>query len=134
MTWRRRWAPYIKAIILKVGTDDPKKLRQALRDEYDRIDGTPRPVSRFLQINLRVTRNTLEQAFLAVITWLGLAMTLPAERLTLIPVLAILFAAGRLAFWIGYQVSPAARAFGFGLTALPTAIALIVLAWQILFA
>ena len=100
----------------------------------DSIDGTPRPESRFLEINLRVTQNTLEQAFLAAVAWFGLAMTLVPERLTLIPVLAVLFAAGRLTFWIGYHFSPKARAFGFGLTALPTAIALLFLGWRMLIA
>jgi hypothetical protein len=96
----------------------------------DAIDGTRTPVSKFMEINLRVTQNTLEQVVLATIAWVGLALTLPSERLGLIPVLAVLFAIGRLLFWIGYQVVPIARALGFGLTAVPTAVAMIWLAWQ----
>ena len=40
--------------------------------------------------------------------------------LGLIPVLAVLFGFGRLAFWIGYLMTPWGRAFGFGLTFYPT--------------
>ncbi len=94
------------------------------------IDGTRRPESRFLEINLRVTQNTVEQSFLAAAAWVGLAFALPAERLALIPVLAILFLTGRILFWLGYQVAPAWRATGFGLSALPTAVALLWLAWH----
>lgn len=97
--------------------------------QADAFDGTRRPASSFLEINLRVTQNTLEQAFLAIAAWAGLALTLPASRLTLIPALAILFGIGRLLFWIGYQIDPAWRAIGFALTALPTMVALFWLAW-----
>ncbi|MDX1554689.1 MAG: MAPEG family protein [Xanthomonadales bacterium] len=91
----------------------------------DAIAGTRRPASRYLEINIRVTQNTLEQAFLAAVAWFGLALALPAGQLALIPVLAVLFGVGRILFWVGYQLDPAWRAIGFGLTALPTAIALL---------
>ena len=95
----------------------------------DTIRGTPTPDNRFLDINLRVTKNTLEQSFMAVIAWIGLAFALPPGRMTLIPVLACLFGIGRVLFWAGYQFSPAARALGFSLTSLPTIIALLWLTW-----
>ena len=94
------------------------------------FDGTRTPASRFMEINLRVTQNTLEQCVLAVIAWCGLALALPAQRLGIIPVLAALFALGRILFWAGYQIHPLARAVGFGVTAVPTAVALLWLAWQ----
>lgn len=86
----------------------------------DAIDGGTETRSRSLDINLRYNRNTLEQVVLAAVAWTGLALTLPQERLTLIPMLAILFAVGRAAFWIGYLMAPWARAFGFALTFYPT--------------
>lgn len=98
----------------------------------DAFDGTRTPANRFIEINLRVTRNTLEQAVLAAIAWCGLAIALPAEQLAIIPVLAALFAIGRVLFWVGYQIHPVARATGFGITALPTGVALIWLAWHVL--
>jgi hypothetical protein len=96
------------------------------------FDGTRKPANRFIEINLRVTRNTLEQTVLAAIAWCGLAIALPAEQLGMIPVLAALFAIGRILFWAGYQFHPVARATGFGITALPTGVALIWLAWRTL--
>jgi hypothetical protein len=96
----------------------------------DAFDGTRTPKSRFMEINLRVTQNTLEQVVLAVIAWVGLALTLSAERLGILPVLAALFGVGRLLFWAGYQIDPIMRAVGFGLTAVPTAVAMLWLAWH----
>jgi hypothetical protein len=89
------------------------------------IDGTRAPASRFLEINLRVTQNTLEQSVLAIVAWFGLALTLPPGRLDLIPVAASLFGIGRILFWAGYQLRPLARAIGFGLTFVPTVAALV---------
>ena len=86
----------------------------------DAIDGTRAPQSSALEINLRYNQNTLEQTALVVIAWPLLALWLPAPQLGLIPVLAALFAAGRIAFWIGYLIAPWARAFGFALTFYPT--------------
>jgi hypothetical protein len=96
------------------------------------FDGTRTPASQFMEINLRATQNTLEQVVLAVIAWFGLALALPAERMGIIPVLAALFAIGRLLFWAGYQIHPSARAIGFGLTAVPSAVALVWLALRAL--
>jgi hypothetical protein len=89
------------------------------------IDGTRSDLPPFLEINLRTTQNTLEQTMLAVITWPALALMLPPERLGLIPVTSILFGAGRVMFWIGYQLHPLARIFGFALSSVPTALALL---------
>lgn len=86
----------------------------------DAIDGAEQTRNRALEINLRYNRNTLEQAVLAAIAWTGLALALPQDRLSLIPELAVLFAAGRAAFWFGYLLAPWARAFGFVLTFYPT--------------
>ena len=86
----------------------------------DAIDGTRAPESRLLEINLRYNQNTLEQAALVLIAWPLLALWLPADRLGLIPLLAVLFGVGRAAFWIGYLIAPWARAFGFALTFYPT--------------
>lgn len=86
----------------------------------DGIDGTRAPASAALEINLRYNQNTLEQLMLAAVAWPVLAVLLPAHQLGLIPVLAAFFAAGRIAFWIGYLIAPWARAFGFALTFYPT--------------
>ena len=95
------------------------------------IDGDPPPANRAFEINLRYNRNTLEQAVLAAIAWLGLAIVLPDRATILIPALAGLFALGRAAFWIGYLVAPWARAFGFALTFYPTVVAIVWLALRL---
>jgi hypothetical protein len=94
------------------------------------IDGGPPRGPGAFDINLRYNTNTLEQTVLAAIAWTGLALTLPAGDLGLIPALAGLFAAGRATFWLGYLYAPWARAFGLGLTFYPTIAALIWLAAQ----
>jgi len=98
----------------------------------DAIDGSPQTEDRLIQVTLRYNRNTLEQSVLAAIAWTGLALVLPYPQLMLIPAMAISFAIGRILFWAGYVIAPAARAFGFGLTAYPTFVALIWLALRAL--
>lgn len=85
------------------------------------IDGGRPAADHFLEINLRYNQNTLEQTVLAAIAWTGLAVAVPERSAALIPVLAGLFVAGRLSFWIGYLMAPWARAFGLALTFYPTA-------------
>jgi hypothetical protein len=97
----------------------------------DAIDGTRAPESRSLEINLRYNQNTLEQTALVLIAWPLLALWLPADRLGLIPLLALLFGVGRIAFWIGYLIAPWARAFGFALTFYPTVAVYVWLALRI---
>jgi len=82
----------------------------------------------FMDINLRYSLNTLEQTVLAAVAWTGLSLALKPADLNLIPALAGLFAAGRIAFWIGYLYAPWARAFGLGLTFYPTIAGLVWLA------
>ena len=65
---------------------------------------------------------------LAAIAWTGLSLNLAPQNLSLIATLAALFAVGRAAFWAGYVYAPWARAFGLGLTAYPTFLALVWLA------
>ena len=95
------------------------------------IDGERNPGGWFMEVTLRYNQNTLEQIVLAAIAWSGLALALPHERLGLIPGLAMLFFAGRIIFWIGYLIAPAGRAFGLGLTAYPTFVALFWLAGRL---
>jgi len=96
----------------------------------DAIDGTRTPASHSLEINLRYNQNTLEQAVLASIAWIQLAITLPHSQFMLIPAMASLFAIGRGAFWIGYLIHPMGRAFGMAITALPTVVSYGWLLWH----
>jgi len=96
------------------------------------IDGARSSDDPVFDINLRYNLNTVEQLCLAAIAWIGLVLVLalPARDLSLIPVLAGLFAAGRFTFWVGYLAAPWARAFGMAVTLLPTAAALVWLSVQ----
>jgi hypothetical protein len=67
-----------------------------------------------------ILTNTHEQATLAALVYLIAAITLPAAWSDCISAAALLFAAGRFFFTIGYAKGAAARAFGFGLTFYPT--------------
>lgn len=96
----------------------------------DAIEGTRAPSARTLEINLRYNQNTIEQAILAAIAWLSLAVVMPHDQLVLIAGMAILFAVGRVTFWIGYLLHPMARTFGMTLTAIPTIIAFAALTWS----
>jgi hypothetical protein len=67
-----------------------------------------------------LVQNTLEQTVLAVVTYgVWLALAGPARGL-LVVACAVLFGAGRLLFFLGYEHGAAARAVGFGLTFYPT--------------
>jgi len=70
----------------------------------------------------RILTNTLEQFVLNSVNQLILSTYLSESNLKLIPLLNIYFLIGRITFWIGYQIAPKYRSFGFVLTFLPTAI------------
>jgi hypothetical protein len=99
----------------------------------DSIEGTRTPSARTLEINLRYNQNTIEQTILAAVAWIGLAVVIPHDQLNLIAGMAILFAAGRATFWIGYLVHPMARTFGMTLTVIPTIFAFAALTWLAFF-
>lgn len=69
-----------------------------------------------------ILQNTLEQTVIAMIAHLLWAAAMPILWQPVIPVAAMLFVSGRIAFAIGYGGGAPARAFGFALTFYPTAI------------
>ncbi len=92
-------------------------------------DGSAPEIGSTLEINRRFLTNTLEQSVLATVGLVALAMTVPAERLGLVPALTALFLAGRVLFWVGYLINPYARAFGLVLTFGPTVGVYVYLIW-----
>lgn len=84
------------------------------------IDGSAPEASSTADINCRYLQNTLEQAMLALVGHMSLALVVPIEAIHVIPVLVMLFVFARICFWIGYHISPQARAFGFAATFHPT--------------
>src|SRR5258708_16420712 len=72
-----------------------------------------------LAIDKRYLQNTLEQLALFVIAHLAFATLAPADKLHLLPVAAMWFVVGRLAFLVGYHLAPTARPFVFGAASYP---------------
>lgn len=64
-------------------------------------------------VNGRVADNTLQQFVLFLVGMLGLAVTLPAERLSIVAAVALTFFIFRIVFWVGYRIHPLYRAPGF---------------------
>ena len=83
----------------------------------DAIDPTMGKESPKLVVDGRVADNTLQQLALFLVGMMGLAITLPVYRLNVVAAVSITFFVMRFAFWIGYRIKPAYRAFGFSSTA-----------------
>ena len=81
------------------------------------IDPTAGKDSGSMLVDGRVADNTLQQLVLFLVGMLALAVTLPAQRLSIIAAVSITFVVMRLAFWVGYRIKPVYRAFGFSSTA-----------------
>lgn len=82
------------------------------------IDGEP--LTGAAEIDQRVLQNTTEQLVLALCVWPAAAVLLAGDGPGVIVALGIGFTAMRIAFWVGYHISPPLRAFGFAGTFYPT--------------
>jgi hypothetical protein len=89
------------------------------------IDGGPFAPGSGGEIDARVLQNTVEQLVLALALWPPIAYLSLGDGPGVVTCLGVGFALARVAFWIGYHVSPPLRAFGFAATFYPTIIALI---------
>ena len=87
------------------------------RFKSEAIDPTAGKESDRMIIDGRVADNTLQQLVLFLVGLLGLAVTLPADRLSVIAAVAITFIVARSIFWFGYRIHPLYRAPGFSSTA-----------------
>jgi len=87
------------------------------RFKSEAIDPTRGAEDKAMVIDGRVADNTLQQFALFLTGSLGLAASLPPERMPVIGAAAIVFVACRILFWIGYRIHPLYRAFGFASTA-----------------
>ena len=84
------------------------------------IDGDAFASGSAADIDQRVLRNTVEQLVLALCIWPAAAVILQGDGPGVIVALGLGFAVARLAFWVGYHLSPPLRAFGFGASFYPT--------------
>ena len=87
--------------------------------------------TRRLRVNLRYLQNTLEQLIVLAVALFGLAAFLGSgESMRAVPATAIVWIAGRFAFWIGYHRSAALRGLG-APGMLVTMLALLYVVWRI---
>ena len=84
------------------------------------IDGQDFAPDSAAWIDQRVLANTVEQLVLALVIWPFVALSLGGA---VVLVMGFGFALARLAFWIGYHISPPMRGFGFAATFYPTVVA-----------
>jgi len=94
------------------------------------IDPTLGKESQKMIVDGRVAENTLQQLVLFLVDMLGLAVTLPFDRLSIVAAVSITFVICRIAFWIGYRIKPVYRAFGFASTAYMNIGMLVAILWM----
>ena len=94
------------------------------------IDPTLGKESPTMVVDGRVADNTLQQLVVFLIGMLGLAVTLPLYRLSIVAAVSITFVIMRLAFWVGYRIKPVYRAFGFSSTAYMNLSMLVATLWM----
>ena len=81
------------------------------------IDPTLGKESPKMIVDGRVTDNTLQQFVCFLVGICALSVSLPIERISYIPALALTFVICRIVFWVGYRIHPLYRAPGFSSTA-----------------
>jgi hypothetical protein len=87
------------------------------RFKSEAIDPTLGKESPRMIVDGRVADNTLQQLVLFLVGLLGLAVTLPIERMSIVAAVSITFVIARAVFWFGYRIKPVYRAPGFSSTA-----------------
>ncbi len=102
------------------------------RFSSEAIDPLAGAESTSMRVHLRYLNNTMEQFVLFLIASLVLCTFLDSHSIKLIPILAILFVLGRIAFWLGYLQHPLNRGFGMAITLYPTVVILFYDAYRIL--
>jgi len=80
-------------------------------------------------VNGRVADNTLQQFLLFLVGMLALSVSLPLERLSIVPAVAITFVVARIIFWVGYRIHPLYRAPGFSSVAYMNLFMFIAVLW-----
>lgn len=93
------------------------------------------PPSPYIAVWVAFLQNTLEQAVIIIGAMFALATLLQGAMLSVLPVAAVLFGVGRIAFILGYPGGAASRAFGMSLTMAPALLgymlALALIVWQL---
>jgi amino acid permease len=93
------------------------------------IDPTLRKEDQKTVVNGRVADNTTQQFLLFLVGITALSVSLPIERISFVPAIAITFVICRIVFWIGYRIHPLYRAPGFSSTAYMNLFMFIAVIW-----
>jgi len=93
------------------------------------IDPTLAREDQKMIVNGRVADNTLQQFLLFLVGMLALSVSLPLERLSIVPAVAITFVVARIIFWVGYRIHPLYRAPGFSSVAYMNLFMFIAVLW-----
>jgi amino acid permease len=93
------------------------------------IDPTLRKEDQKTVVNGRVADNTTQQFLLFLVGITALSVSLPIEKISFIPAIAITFVICRIVFWIGYRIHPLYRAPGFSSTAYMNLFMFIAVIW-----
>jgi len=88
-------------------------------------DGGSPPTGTPADIDARVLRNTIEQVILALCLWPAIGFLAADDGPGLLVALGVAFPFTRLAYWVGYRISPDLRLFGFAATFYATLFSLI---------
>jgi hypothetical protein len=94
------------------------------------IDPTLGKESPKMIVDGRVTDNTLQQFVCFLVGICALSVSLPIERISYIPAVAITFVICRIVFWVGYRIHPLYRAPGFSSTAYMNLFMYIAVLWM----
>lgn len=93
------------------------------------IDPTLGKESQKMVVNGRVADNTLQQFVCFLVGICALSVSLPIERISYVPAVAITFVISRTIFWIGYRIHPLYRAPGFSSTAYMNIFIYVAIVW-----
>ena len=94
------------------------------------IDPTLGKESERMVVDGRVVDNTLQQFVCFLVGIVALSVSLPIERISYVPAVAITFVISRVIFWIGYRIHPLYRAPGFASTAYMNLFMYIAVIWM----
>jgi len=83
----------------------------------DAIDPTRHAESPSMDIDGRVSDNTLQQNFVFAIASLAVSTLIPLQHLQVVWACTIVFVVARALFWLGYRINPLYRAPGMSATA-----------------
>lgn len=116
---------FLLAMVIKVGS---QRFGNSAEDPTEVIAGTES-----MKIDLRVLSNTNEQLLIFAINTLGLAVLLPLQYLSLLPIYSGLFVVGRIIFLLGYHHNVLWRGPGFVMAIFPAVVGIVYCCSRVLF-